>query len=78
MSHKQVDTYNGNYIDIFLWFWNYLWFLLDAPKFHVVKDHLTDFFQMWYAIGLYNENFTESDHVKGNAEAQIFGGLRDT
>jgi hypothetical protein len=85
MSHKQVDDYEGNFIDdvsrhvdIFVWFWNYLRLSLVAPKFHLVKDHLTtEFFERWHAIGPFNEEFTESDHVKGNAETRTFGGMRD-
>ena len=79
MSHKQIDAYDGNFIedvskhiDTFVWFWNYLRLSLAAPKFHIVKDHLSDFFHQWHAIGPYNEEFTESDHVKGNTEARIF------
>ena len=60
-----------------MWFWNYLRLSLVAPKFHIVKDHLVDFFELWHAIGPYNEEFTESDHVKGNAEVRMYGGLRD-
>ena len=62
---------------MYVWFWNYLRLSLVAPKFHIVKDHLVDFFELWHAIGPYNEEFTESDHVKGNAEVRMYGGLRD-
>ena len=47
------------------------------PKFHTVKDHFVDSFRRWHAIGPFNEEFTESDHVRGNAETRNFGALRD-
>ena len=50
---------------------------MKPPKFHGVKDHLLDFFGSWYVLGPYNEEFTESDHVRGNEEARMFGALRD-
>ena len=86
MTHKQVDAYDGDdflseleeHVHTFVWLWNYLRLSLLQPKFHMVKDHLVDAFWLWHAIGLYNEEFTESNHVKGNAESQIFGALRDT
>ena len=83
-DHEQIDKHEGNFIQdldehikVYVWFWNYLRLSLVAPKFHIVKDHLVDFFELWHAIGPYNEEFTESDHVKGNAEVRMYGGLRD-
>ena len=84
-DHEEVDKHEENFIEDFdkhikvhVWFWNYLKLSLVAPKFHIVKDHLVDFFLLWHAIGPYNEEFTESDHVWGNAEMlRMYGGLRD-
>ena len=84
MTHEQVDAYEGNFssdidehIQTFVWLWNYLRLSLQQPKFHTIKDHLVDSFRQWHAIGPYNEEFTESDHVRGNAETRNFGALRD-
>ena len=82
-GHNKIETHEGNFIQdvdkkhiqTYVWLWNYLRLSMVAPKFHAVKDHLVDFFQLWKAIGPYNEEFTESDHVRGNAEVMMFGGV---
>ena len=85
LPHEQVDAEEGdNFIadldecvKTFIWLWNYFCLSLLKQKFHTMKDHLVDFFWQLHAISPYNEDFTESDHVKGNAETHIFGALQD-
>ena len=84
ITHKQVDTYKGKFssdidehVQTFVWLWNYLRLSLLQPKFHTAKDNIVDSFRQWHAIVLYNEEFTESDHVKGNTETRIYGVLQN-
>ena len=39
-----------------------------GAKFHLIKDHMIHQLKEWQAIGPFNEEFGESDHVDGNRD----------
>lgn len=85
LDEKEVATYGNNFItqvnshvEVLTWFWNHLRLSLSAPKFHAIKDHLVQQFEQWGAIGLFNEEFAEADHVDGNSEIRCYGALKNT
>ena len=41
---------------------------LVGSKFHLVKDHFISQLDLYGAIGSFNEDIGESDHVDGNRE----------
>ena len=86
LDHDKVDEYRCNagatfqdevedHVRVLVWFWNHLRLSMAAAKFHLVKDHLQDTFKHWHAIGPYNEEFAEADHVKGNREKRTIAAL---
>ena len=47
-----------------------------GAKYHLCKDHLIEQLDYWGAIGPYNEEFGDSNHVDGNKEMRKFGNMR--
>ena len=58
--------------------WNYLRLSMAGAKFHLVKDHLISQMEIWGAIGPFNKEFGEADHVVGNSEFRQFGCMQST
>jgi hypothetical protein len=87
LDETEIRSYDGrddfiprvhSHVEVLTWFWNHLRLSLVAPKFHAIKDHLVQQFEQWGAIGPFNEEFAEADHVDGNSEIRSYGALRDT
>ena len=83
MDYEDIQHYRGNFrndvkknLRIFLWLWNYLRLSMIGAKFHLVKDHFINQLDLWGAIGPFNEEFGESDHVDGNREFRKFGCMK--
>ena len=47
-----------------------------GAEFHLVKDYFVNQLDLWDAIGPYNKEFGESDHVDGNWDFRKFGNMR--
>ena len=80
MDHSAVKLYGDNLRedisackDAFIWMWHYLRISMVGAKYHLIKDHLIKQLDHWGAIGPYNEEFGESDHVDGNKELKKLG-----
>ena len=83
MNLEDVENYEGNLIsDIgthlkaFVWLWNYLRLSFAGTKMHLLKDHVLNQMRRWKAIGSFNEEFMEADHVVGNRETRMYASLR--
>ena len=85
INFDEVDKYGSSEfisdskkcVETFVWMWNYLRLSLVGAKFHLVKDHLVQQLECWKAIGPFNEEFMEADHVVGNCEYRYFASLRN-
>ena len=83
MDFEDVQRYEGNliltietHLKAFVWLWNFLQLFFAGTKMHLIKDHLFDQMRRWQAIGSFNEEFMEADHVVGNWEVRKYASVR--